>query len=182
MNEKKPKQNWPQTPLQWLGVLILFFLAYSAWEAVGNVFADPFPELTASQRKADESFRKLQEAREKLNASEAKEETPQESIEPNELIVGRWQYWGTLADGKDETLGFVWEFFPDGTYAQVGDFEGDNTNTGFYEVIGNDISTTAEKCENGECRTETHTKIVRFPDANTMHFDNEGLVFVFYRE
>ena len=182
MNEKKPKQNWPQTPLQWLGVLVLLFLAYSAWEAVGNQFEDPFPELTAAQRKADESLRELQEARERLDATKSKKESPQESLEPSELIIGRWQYWGTLDGGKDDGLGFVWEFSTNGTYAQIANFEGDNTKTGFYEVIGNDITTTADRCEGGECRSETHTKLVRFPDANTLHFDNEGLVFVFYRE
>ena len=61
--KKEPTQrsNWPKTPLGWFGVLVLLFLAYSAWEAAINTTKDPFPELTEGTRRVERSIERMNE-------------------------------------------------------------------------------------------------------------------------
>lgn len=67
MKETNQRQLWPKTPLQWLGVLVLLFLAYSAWEAAINTTRDPFPEGTRANERLERSIENLRRAQEEAD-------------------------------------------------------------------------------------------------------------------
>ena len=65
MREEKPeKPLWPKTPLQWLGVLAMVWLALNIWDVVMENFREPFPELKRQiedAQRENEEFRRLVE-------------------------------------------------------------------------------------------------------------------------
>jgi hypothetical protein len=185
MTEKKSKQLWPQTPLQWLGVLVLLFLAYSAWEAVGNIVEDPYPELTA----ANEAARRATEKHERL-VKELEEKYPKtiavNAGEVGELILGKWRYWGSLGGGEDQRVDFTEEYFSNGAFFQTVETplpeNTPSTTAGIYKLAGAQIYIDHNVCEGEQCQMQSYTKSVSFPDANTMHVDKDGVIYVYNRE
>ena len=64
MEQKPEKPLWPKTPLQWLGVLGMVWLALNIWDVVMENFREPFPELKRQIEDAQwetEEFRRLVE-------------------------------------------------------------------------------------------------------------------------
>jgi hypothetical protein len=185
MSEKKPRQNWPQTPLEWLGVLVLVFLAYSAWEAVHNIASPPETESTRAMDEYSRSIEATNRAVEKVKEREARESSQTASIaDLEQSLIGKWRYWGSLNHGEDEGLDWTMEFFADGSYSRFAETPGIENpyRAGVYELVDGQLNTTEQSCGNGECETINNAVMVEFPNTNTMYMDNDGLIIVLNRE
>lgn len=69
--EKTEKPLWPKTPLQWLGVLGMIWLALNLWDVVMQNFREPFPELRQDINQADRELEQLRRSIDEANESSA---------------------------------------------------------------------------------------------------------------
>lgn len=107
------------------------------------------------------------------------EATPQDKLAPNDLIIGKWRYWGTEEFGQTTVKNVTVEYFEDGVYYEIDDDRvlGYETTKGEYTILADGrLRRSYERCDPLPCKTLVGTNQISFPDSDTMniYFTNGG--------